>query len=95
MNTQTTHKQCNTSNIKTTLPLEKITEESGCLARWIALYEAVNIIADKGEEKGIKLEKIEFKPLDIKDYIEGVQDIIHRKILAELYGIHIHTNEEN
>ena len=90
MQTQT-HTQ--TNNVKTTSPLKKIYAEAGCLARWIALYEAVNLIADKGEERGKKLDEIEFKPLDIKDYISGVEDIIHRKILQDMYNIHIHHTD--
>jgi hypothetical protein len=76
-----------------TSPLKKIYEDAGCLARWIALYEAVNLIADKGEERGKKLDDIEFKPLDIKDYINGVEDIIHRKILQDMYNINIYHTD--
>lgn len=69
-------------------------EKSLTLARWMALYEAVNIIADKGEEKNIPLEEIEFKPLDIRDYMNSTEDIFLRKILQEDYKIHICCNEE-
>jgi hypothetical protein len=69
-------------------------EKSLTMARWMALYEAVNIIADKGEEKDIPLEKIEFKPLDIRDYMNATEDIFLRKILQEDYKIHICCDED-
>lgn len=90
MQTQTQNKP---QNLKSSLPLKNIYEEASCLARWMALYEAVNIIADKGEEKGKKLNEIEFKPLDIKEYINSVEDIISRKILQDIYNIHIHHTD--
>lgn len=72
----------------------KTQEKSLTLARWMALYEAVNIIADKGEEKKIPLEQVEFKPLDIRDYMNATEDIFLRKILQEDYKIHICCNED-
>ena len=90
-----TQTQTQTQTSKPTLPLKKIYEEAGCLARWMALYEAVNIIADKAEEKGKKINEIEFKPLDIKDYINNVEDIISRKILQDIYNIHIHHTDNS
>lgn len=69
-------------------------EKSLTLARWMALYEAVNLIADKAEEKQIPIEKVEFKPLEIKDYINSTQDIYLRKILKEDYKINICHNED-
>ena len=75
--------------------LKNSTEDSARWARWIALYEAVNIIIDKAEDKNIPLEKIIFKPLDIRDYISATEDIIHRKILSQEYNIKIDYTEEN
>jgi hypothetical protein len=74
--------------------LKNATEDSAKWARWIALYEAVNIIIDKAEDKKIPLEKIVFKPLDIRDYISATEDIIHRKILSQEYNIKIDYKEE-
>jgi hypothetical protein len=69
-------------------------EKSLTLAKWIALYEAVNLIADKAAEKNIPLEEVEFKPLDIRDYMSSTQDIYLRKILEEDYKINICHNED-
>jgi hypothetical protein len=42
---------------------ETVHAEASELARWIALYEAVNTIADKAEEKNIPFDKVELKPI--------------------------------
>lgn len=72
---------------------DKTKQEASTLSRWIALYEAVNIIADKAEEKGIKLDDIEFKPLAIHKYMESTENIIFKKILEEQYKIKICYSE--
>lgn len=71
-----------------------INEESAKWARWIALYEAVNMIMDKAEDKGISIDDIVFKPLDIRDYISSTEDIILRKILSQEYNVDISYQEE-
>jgi hypothetical protein len=53
------------------------------LSRWAALYESVNMIADKAEEKQIPFENIDLKPLKILEYVESTSDIIMRKLLEE------------
>lgn len=70
-------------------------KEASNLAKWIALYEAVNIVADKAEEKGVSPEEIVYKPKAIRDYIESTQDIIMKKILQQEYNIEICYSEEN
>jgi hypothetical protein len=75
--------------------LKSATEDSAMWARWIALYEAVNIIMDKAEDRKIPLDDIVFKPLDIRDYISATEDIIHRKILSQEYNIKLDYKEEN
>lgn len=72
-----------------------ITEENAKWARWIALYEAVNIIMDKAEERGLSHEDVIFKPLDIRDYISSTEDIILRKILNDEHNIKIEYKEES
>jgi len=69
-------------------------EKSLTTAKWIALYEAVNLIADKATEKKIPLDKIEFKPLEIREYMSSTQDIYLRKLLMEDYKINICHNED-
>jgi hypothetical protein len=74
--------------------LDLIKKESAEWARWIALYEAVNIIMDKAESKKIPLENIVFKPLDIRDYISSTEDIILRKILSQEHDINVAFKDE-
>jgi hypothetical protein len=71
-----------------------IHNESSKWARWMALYEAVNIICDKAEEKGLSLDKVRFDPLDIRVYISSTEDIILRKILRQEHNIDIAYSEE-
>ena len=49
-------------------------------ARWLALYDGVNIIAEKAEEKGINFEELIIKPGALEKYVEGTCDIICRQI---------------
>jgi len=53
-------------------------------ARWAALLEAVNIIADKCEDRGIDFDSQEgmkyIKPLDIQDYVNIRTDALMIKI---------------
>jgi len=70
-----------------------ITEEAATWARWIAFYEAVNIIIDNAEDKKIPLDKVVFKPLKIREYIESTQDLILRKLLKQEHNIDISYQE--
>jgi hypothetical protein len=53
-------------------------------SRWAALLEAVNIIAEKCEDKGIDFDSQEgmryIKPLDIQDYVNIRTDALMIKI---------------
>jgi hypothetical protein len=49
------------------------------LCRWSALEEAVNIIGDKCDERGIDFEKIQLNPLDIMTYVDNQTDKIYEK----------------
>lgn len=85
-------------NIKTSDTLswwEKTHNEASMLAKWIALYEAVNIVADKAIQKGIDPEDIVYKPKPIKNYITATEDIILKRILKEDYKIEVCYSEES
>lgn len=70
-------------NINITTPLIENNKEIYSLARWAALYESINMIADKAEERKVSFERIELKPLKILEYIDSTSDIIMRKLLEE------------
>lgn len=50
------------------------------LCRWSALEEAINIIGDKCEERGIDFESIQLNPLDIMTYVDNQTDKIYEKV---------------
>ena len=52
------------------------------LCRWTALEEAVNLIGDKCDERGIDFQTTELKPLDILQYIEKATDNIYAKYIG-------------
>jgi len=59
------------------------------LSRWIALYEAVNLVADKAEELGKDFSKLQINPLKVREYMDSTVDIYHKKLLNQLYGINV------
>jgi hypothetical protein len=50
------------------------------LCRWSALEEAVNLIGDKCDERGINFDEIQLNPLDIMTYVDGQTDKIYEKV---------------
>ena len=70
-------------NINIITPLIENNKEVYSLARWAALYESINMIADKAEERKVSFDKIELKPLKILEYIDSTSDIIMRKLLEQ------------
>jgi hypothetical protein len=84
-----------TKSIDTPILLWEIAQKkASVLARWLSLYEAVNIIADKAEEKGIDPEHIVYKPKAIHNYIASTENIFFKKILENDYNIEICYSEE-
>jgi hypothetical protein len=73
-------------------PWSVIHEESAMWARWIALYEAVNIIADTAEQKKQSFSS-KLKPIAISKYIESTQDMYLRKILEQEYKFNFYFED--
>lgn len=69
-----------------------VQEESATWARWMALYEAVNIIADTAEQKGQSF-RSKLKPIAITKYIESTQDMYLRKILEQEYNFNFYFED--
>jgi hypothetical protein len=80
--------------MKTNKSWKVITEDSAKWARWMAFYEAVNIIIDNAEDKKIPLDKVVFKPLKIREYIEATEDLFLRKLLRQEHNIDVAYQEE-
>ena len=70
------HKQTEKESV---VDIEKMSVYELC--RWSALEEAVNIIGDKCEERGVDFEKIQLNPLDIMTYVDGQTDKIYEKVI--------------
>lgn len=82
-----------TKKTKPVLSWEEVHGEATSLSKWMALYDAVNLIYDKAKEKGIKNEKIVYKPKAIKNFIKSTEDIYLKKILRDSYNIDICYDE--
>lgn len=50
------------------------------LCRWAALKEAVDIIAEKCEDRKIDFETFDLKPLDILKYVDTMTDDLYNKV---------------
>jgi hypothetical protein len=72
---------------------EDVQTEVSTLSKWMALYDAVNIISDKAKEKGMKGERVVYRPKAIKNFIKSTEDIYFKKILRESYNIDICYDE--
>jgi hypothetical protein len=71
---------------------DDVYSEASELARWIAIYEAVNTIADKAEEKNMPFDKVELKPIAIHKYMDATENTILKKVLQQLYKIDVCYN---
>lgn len=63
-------------------------------ARWLALYDAINIAADKAEQKGIDFDSLKINHKAINDYLDSQQDIIALKLMKDRYNVEIVYDEE-
>ena len=53
------------------------------LCRWASLKDAVDIVADKCEEKKIDFEDFDLKPLDLLKYVDSMTDELYNKVLQQ------------
>lgn len=53
------------------------------LCRWASLKEAVDIVADKCEEKNIDFTSFDLKPLDLLKYVDSMTDELFHKVTQE------------
>lgn len=68
-------------NKKTAVDIDKMSLYELC--RWSALEEAINIIGDKCEDRGVDFEKIQLNPLDIMTYVDTATDKIYEKVSTD------------
>ena len=53
------------------------------LARWIALFEGVNIIADNAEKSGQKFDTMHIKQPALEDYVDKTSILIYRELTRD------------
>jgi arsenate reductase-like glutaredoxin family protein len=61
----------------------KLYSDKKTLARWIALYEAINIIGERAEERKEEMEELDISHKSIMDYINATEGNLLRRILLE------------
>jgi hypothetical protein len=71
----------------------QIQKETSTLAKWMALFEAINYCADKADERKIPFNKVNLKPLEIMKYISSTEDGIQKKLLKINYDIDVYYVE--
>lgn len=53
------------------------------LCRWASLKDAIDIIAEKCEEKQIDFEDFDLEPLKILKYVDSATDVLYNKMNNE------------
>lgn len=53
------------------------------VARWTALIEGLNIIADKAKESGISFREMDINPSDLREYVDKASDRIFTTITRQ------------
>jgi hypothetical protein len=53
------------------------------LCRWASLKDAVDIVADKCEEKNIDFSSFDLKPLDLLKYVDSLTDDLFNKVTEQ------------
>jgi len=74
---------------KTLKHWDKLNKNAEQMARWMSLYDAVNLIAEKAKERGIPFDQIDLPPIKIKEYMDATVDNYHRKYIQHEFGIEI------
>lgn len=52
------------------------------MCRWAALKDAIDLVADKCEEKKVDFQTFDLKPLDLLKYVDSATDDLYNKALT-------------
>lgn len=74
---------------------KNIYEETMYYARWIALYEAINLIAEEAKQRKKQFDVLKLSPVKIKKYISSVEDHIQKRLLKESSGVEFCVKNED
>jgi hypothetical protein len=80
---------------KTDMSSKNVYEETMYYARWIALYEAINMIAEEAKQRKQTFDELKLSPVKIKKYISSVEDHIQKKLLQEKLGVDFYIKDNN
>ena len=53
------------------------------LCRWASLKEAIDIVADKCEDKKLDLATFDMKPSELLHYVDSMTDDLYYKVLTQ------------
>lgn len=53
------------------------------MCRWASLKDAVDIVAEKCEERSIDFSNFDLKPLDLLKYVDYMTDELYNKVIKE------------
>ena len=53
------------------------------LSRWIALFEGINLVADKAEQVGRRFNGISIKPNLLEEYVDHTSELVYRELTRE------------
>lgn len=65
------------------------------LSRWIALYEAINIISEEAIQRKKDFNKLKLSAVKIKKYISSVENHIQKKLMEDKFKSTILDNTIN
>lgn len=82
-------------NKKINTNLNDIEKEALYLSRWIALYEAINIISEEAIERKKDFNKLKLSAVKIKKYICSVENHIQKKLMEDNFKSTILDNTFN
>ena len=75
--------------------LNDIEKETLYLSRWIALYEAINIISEEAIQRKKDFNKLKLSAVKIKKYICSVENHIQKKLMEDNFKCNILDNTFN
>lgn len=74
---------------------KNVYEETMYYARWIALYEAINMIAEEAKQRRKEFDALKLSPVKIKKYISSVEDHIQKRLLQEKLGVDFYIKDKD
>jgi len=68
-------------NSKTTVNIDGI--DLYTLCRWASLKDAIDIVADKCEDRKLDFHTFDLKPSELLHYVDHMTDVLYYKVLTQ------------